>query len=84
MQKLPFSILSKRDIAGILAMQVMLFYTMTQMDYGLNLSNYESGVVVIFKVLTSLVSLLFASVSFAVLYLAPHLLVKNRLLKAVF
>lgn len=74
MIKLPFSIIQKRDIAGVLAMEVMFFYTLSQMDYGLALANYDSNLVIFFKLATAAVSLLFAAVSFAVLYLAPRFL----------
>ena len=72
-----------RDVAGVLAMEVMFFYTMIQMNYGLNLANYDSGFVVVFKLLTTAVSLLFASISFASLYYAPRILPGNRILTIV-
>jgi len=65
-------------MAGVLAMEVMFFYTMIQMDYGLNLANYDSGRVIAFKLLTSFVSLFFAAISFAVLYYVPRFFSGNR------
>lgn len=65
-------------MAGVLAMEVMFFYTITQMDYGLNLANYDSGRVIVFKLLTSAVSLFFAAISFAVLYYVPRFFPGNR------
>lgn len=83
MQKLHIAIIKRRDVAGVLAMEVMFFYTMTQMDYGLNLANYDSGRVIVFKLLTTAVSLFFAAISFAVLYYAPRFLPGNRFLTTI-
>ena len=69
MPKLDISRIKRHDVVGVVAMEVMFFYTMSQMDYGLALANYDAGLVIVFKLLTTAVSLLFAAISFAVLYL---------------
>ncbi|MDT8366788.1 MAG: hypothetical protein RRA15_09885, partial [bacterium] len=82
-RKLSIINIKRWDMAGVLAMEVMFFYTMTQMNYGLDLANYDSGRVIVFKLLTFSVSLFFAAVSFAALYYAPRFLPGSRILTAI-
>ncbi len=83
MQKLHTNIIKRWDVAGVLAMEVIFFYTMTQMDYGLDLANYDSARMIVFKLLTTAVSLFFAAVSFATLYYAPRILPLSRSLTPI-